>query len=162
MMITAEEKYRFAGQHRSLELQAYEHHKSSLSAKDREILEKAISQCYLVLPQSKTADEVKYTYEKWCNANKQPTIVINPNRGKHHVHIRMYENTTFGGFELRLNLKDETFQLMMLLCREYTYSEGHVHIDSVPKENAEIVARELLAFHDRSVKVWQKEVVSEK
>jgi hypothetical protein len=134
---------------RSIYLNLYEREKERMSAKNREIVEIAASRRYLVLPKSKIAAQtVKPVYIHYCYAHGYPELIIGPAYNKHNVHIELYLDPLY--MDYRLNLKDETFCLMMLLCHEWSTSNGHIHFKVVSNDNAEEVARQLLAFCERS------------
>jgi hypothetical protein len=58
----------------------------------------------------------------------------------------------------QLNRDDETYCLMMLLCNEWSWSQGHVHLRYVNIERADEVARQLLAYYDRCYRKDQEQI----
>jgi hypothetical protein len=145
-------------------MELYKKQRAKLSQEYQKILDRAIAQRYLVLPPQKTmaVRKLGWTYENWCRANTQPHLVVYPaDRYKStcvQIYLDLDSMNPHGYQNLRkpdLDMNDETFCLMMLLCLEANYSPGHVHLKYVFDSKADEVARQLLAFYDRC---YQKHV----
>lgn len=152
------------------EMKRFEEKKRDLPLRDQLILDQAIACRYLVLPtktgRTKRDDQLRWVYEDWCRANGQPTLIIG--HAYNRVRVRVVLDLDgmkplFGEWNIYrpdLDENDETFRLMMLLCNECSYSEGHVRLEAVLRDHAEEVAQQLLAFYDRMYQKRLREIMS--
>src|SRR6266700_1169601 len=147
-----------------IEQRSYEESREKLAARFREQLDEAAQRRYLILPYShaRSVQDMEAAYYHWCRANLQPLLIINHTVNKHICKIEFYLSETVtphGEWNIwcpDLDKHDERFHLMMLLCNEWSLSEGHVHLRQVQTRNVEEVAHELLAFYDRMYEQHRK------
>jgi hypothetical protein len=142
---------------RAIAQRSYEQRREKLAARFREQLDKAAQQRYLILPRSQAqyVQDVEVAYYDWCRANLQPLLIIKHTANEHTCKIEFYLSETVTPHGIwniwcpDLDDQDERFHLLMLLCNEWSLTEGHVDLHQVPTRNVDEVARELLAFYDR-------------
>lgn len=131
--------------------QEYEAYRLQLSKNQYPLLDRAITQRYLDLRElsSRRASTIRHVYETYCTAYQVPLLLIT--RGQRAHLARVVLNLEPTEYEYgRLDMNDETFRLIMLLAHDYILSEGYICFRCVNVDNVEEVARQLLAFYDRS------------
>ena len=141
----------------AMEQESYEERREKLAARYREQLDEATQRRYLFLPHSHAqyVQDMEVAYYHWCRANLQPLLIVKHTANEHicKIEFSLSETVTpHGTWNIwcpDLDDQDERFHLMMLLCHEWSFSEGHVDLHQVPTSRVEEVARELLAFYDR-------------
>ena len=145
-------------------LERYHAQRAKLSDEYQRLLDHGIEQGYLSLPGTgKRATVLRWAYESWCMAQAKPLIQILPLSNKHLVRVKLSLETMkpYGAMNVHcpdLDLDDKDFHRMMLLCHEYSFTNGHVTLRQVSKEKADEVARELLAFYERSYQSYMQTI----
>jgi hypothetical protein len=144
----------------------YEERRAKLSQEQQKIVDKAIAQRYIILYDKtpKVADDLKRVCKKWCETNKTPMVFIGPftkRTNKTDTHIS-FDPAWATPYEVHKSIytpdlpdfkskeQDEIFYLVMLLVVEGNWSTGHLHLNYVSVDNAEEVARQILAMYDRA------------
>ena len=147
-------------------LDQYERAQSIIPKEHLPRLQKARDQRMLSISDS-GADylrRLQRAYEYWCIAQGLPTLVIFHPRKNSHIARVLFDLSSiepddhFDVFCPDLDVQDEQFHCMMLLCNEYSMSPSHVSLRHVFRQNAEEVAQRLLAFYDRMRMAREQEV----
>lgn len=142
--------------------QHFQLHRDKLQQRYREILQDAIKDGYIeVSGHGSNASNALLAYQHWCGAYNRPYIAVTPgiNKFRACVELSLESLSPFGSINVEcvdLDLEDERFRLLMLLCNEYQFSNYHIKLRAVPKEHVKEVIRELQAWYERSQKVEKK------